>query len=131
MVLDPLFCLRVIAQAIFDKKGSNILVLDLRKISNLTEYVIIAEGDVNKHVKALADEVVTRAERVGLHPVYLEGRRDGEWVVIDFSFITVHLFQPAWREKYELEALWKEGEIVDVPIDTHAPAKMAGYSSVT
>ncbi len=118
MALDPSLCLQLIAQAIFDKKGFNILVLDLRKISTLVDYVIIAEGFVNKHVTAIADEVIAQARRVGLHPSYVEGRNEGDWVAIDFSSITVHLFQPAWREKYQLESLWREADIVDVFIDT-------------
>lgn len=120
MALNPLCCLQVIAQAIFDKNGFNILALDLRKISTLVDYVVIAEGFVNKHVTALADEVIAKAAQVGLYPSYVEGLKDGDWVAIDFCSITVHLFQPAWREKYQLETLWRAAEIVDVPIDTHA-----------
>ncbi|MEN9343828.1 MAG: hypothetical protein RLZZ453_615 [Chlamydiota bacterium] len=121
MALDSLLCLNQIAQAIFDKKGVNILALDLRPLSGLTEYVIIAEGSAYKHVIAIAKGVIDEMEKLGLKPLYVEGMRDGEWVALDFSSIVVHLFLPDWREKYQLESLWKLAEIVDVHIDTSHP----------
>lgn len=113
-------CLDWISQAIFDKKGSNILALDLRSMSELVDYVVIAEGTVGKHVIAIAQEVIDVLERQGVKASYVEGMKEGDWVVIDFSGIVVHLFQPDWRERYQLEALWRQADIVDVHIDTHA-----------
>lgn len=127
MALNSLVCLQLIVQTIFDKSGFNILVLDLRKFSTAVDYVIIAEGFVNKHVTALADEVIVQARKIGLDPSYVEGRNEGDWVAIDFSFITVHLFQPAWREKYQLESLWRAAEIVDIPINTHSQPASVSY----
>ncbi len=118
MTTNPLTHLNAISQAIFDKKGFNILVLDVHLISTLTSYVVIAEGHANKHVQALADGVIDRMNQLGLKPFYVEGLRDGDWVVLDFSYIVVHLFQPGWRDKYQLEQLWRQAEIVDVYIDT-------------
>lgn len=109
--------LNVIAQAIFDKKGFNILALDIQKISNLTDYVIIAEGNVEKHVSAIAEEIMKKLEEVGQRPVYFQGLREGDWVVLDYLHIMVHLFIPEIREKYHLEQLWKEGQIVDLNIN--------------
>jgi ribosome-associated protein len=120
MTTDPLIQLNAIAQALFDKKGFNILVLDVRAISSLTEYVVIAEGLANKHVQALADAVLDQMGRMGRKPFYMEGIKEGDWVVLDFSYIVVHLFQPGWRDKYQLEQLWQQADIVDVQIDTAA-----------
>jgi ribosome-associated protein len=118
----PLFYLTSIAQTIFDKKGFNILVLDVRGVSTLTDYVIIAEGNVDKHVSAIADAILERLKREGLSSVRTEGMKEGDWVVVDYFYIMVHLFMPGLREKYQLEQLWKEGHIVDVSIDVSQPA---------
>lgn len=114
---DPLFYLNAIAQAIFDKKGFNILALDVRSISSLTDYVIIAEGNIEKHVSAIAVAIEDQLEKLGLKPVYTEGIKEGDWAVIDYMHIMVHIFMPGLRDKYQLEQLWKEGEIVDLHID--------------
>jgi ribosome-associated protein len=114
---DPLFYLNAIAQAIFDKKGSNILALDVHEISNLTDYVIIAEGNIDKHVISIAHGVIEQLEKLGLTPVYVEGMKTGDWVVIDYLHIMVHIFMPGLRDKYQLEQLWREGHIIDLQID--------------
>ncbi len=117
---DSIHYLNVIAQAIFDKKGFNILALDVRDISSLTDYVIIAEGNVDKHVSAIADEVKERLQLLGHRPAYSQGLREGDWIVLDYLHIMVHLFTPELRERYQLEQLWKEGQIVDLKIDVNS-----------
>ena len=119
---DPL--LSEIAQTIFNKKGFSILVLDMRPISSLTDYVIIAEGNINKHVQAIGEALIEFMKKRGQQISYVEGMREGDWVVLDFSEIVVHLFQPGWRDQYNLEALWKDAQIVDVRIDTEAAASI-------
>ena len=117
MKLDPLTILNIIAQAIFDKKGINILGLDVHGISSLHDYVIIAEGNVDKHVTAIANAIIDTLAGHGIRPVYVEGIKTGDWVVIDYLQIAVHLFMPGMRDKYQLEQLWKEGSIIDLIID--------------
>src|SRR5689334_11105324 len=111
---DPLFYLNTIAQIIFDKKGSNILALDVREISTLTDYVVIAEGNIDKHVIAIAQAILERLQQVGLSPVHIEGVKTGDWIVIDYLHMMVHIFMPGLRDKYQLEQLWKEGHIIDL-----------------
>jgi len=103
-----------IAQIIYDKKGSNILALDLKDICSITDYLLIAEGNVDRHVMSIARAIIDEAKEL---PVHVEGMSNGDWVVLDFSDVIVHLFQPGMREKYSLEKLWKEGEIVDLKIE--------------
>lgn len=110
-----------IAQAIYDKKGFNILVLDVREICTMTDYFIIAEGTVDRHVKALSQTIVDELARRGLEPLHIEGQQEGDWVVLDYGDFVIHLFIPELREKYALEELWQEGQIVDVKIDTTRP----------
>lgn len=110
-----------IAQVIFDKKGFNILVLDVRKVSTMTDYFILAEGTVDRHVKALSEAIVDDLALRGLHPSHMEGQQEGDWVVLDYADFIIHLFIPELREKYALEELWHEGQIVDVTIDLTKP----------
>lgn len=123
---DPLFYLNAIAQAIFDKKGMNILGLDVRGVSDLTDYVVIAEGTVDKHVIAIAAAVIDQLKRYGHSPVYVEGLKSGDWVVIDYLHIMVHLFMPGLRDKYRLEELWRKGHLVDLQIDVTSKVSVAG-----
>ncbi|CCB86298.1 MULTISPECIES: ribosome silencing factor [Parachlamydia] len=109
--------LNVIAQAIFDKKGSNILALDVRDVSTLTDYFVIAEGTVDRHVTSIASTILDAVKPLGLTPLHVEGK-DGEWVIIDFGDILIHLFVPELREKYALESLFGKARIVDLVIDS-------------
>lgn len=112
--------LNLIAQTIYDKKGINILGLDVRGISTLTDYVIIAEGNVDRHVMALGNAVLDALEEIGVKSHHIEGLKTGDWVVLDFLDVMVHLFMPGLRDKYRLEDLWKEGQILDFSINTNS-----------
>jgi ribosome-associated protein len=118
---EPLKLLDVISQTIFDKKGMNIIALDVRGISTMTDYYLIAEGSVERHVKAIHHAILDAMQQHG-HPVlHVEGVRESDWIVVDFGEIVIHLFIPDLREKYALENLWKEGKLVDVKINTEKP----------
>lgn len=108
--------LNAISQVLFDKKGFNILVLDVRGLSTMTDYFVIAEGTVGRHVKSLCAAVKGEMEQAGMTLFHCEGERDSEWIVMDFGEIVIHLFVPDLREKYALEELWKKATIVDVHI---------------
>ncbi|MBI3236623.1 MAG: ribosome silencing factor [Chlamydiales bacterium] len=120
MAVDPLVVLNTIAQTIFDKKGFNILALDVRGISTLTDYVVIAEGHVDKHVGSIARGIMQSLKAMGVNPVCSEGLATGDWVVIDYMDVMIHLFMPGMRDKYMLEQLWKGGSIIELSIDTAA-----------
>lgn len=105
-----------IAQVLYEKKGRNILALDVREISSLTEYYVIAEGNVERHVGSLARSVIEELSSLGFKCYFSEGLQGGGWVVLDFGHVVVHLFHPELREYYALEELWRQGEIVDLKI---------------
>jgi ribosome-associated protein len=113
---EPLMLLNAIAQTIFDKKGINILALDVQGISSITDYVVIAEGTVDRHVKAIASAIEQALKELQEKPAAIEGKAEGDWIVLDYQQIMVHLFMPGMRDKYRLEELWKAGEIVDLKI---------------
>lgn len=108
--------LPIIGQTIFDKKGVNILALDVRGISTLTDYVVIAEGMVDRHVISIANELLKVLQEKGDKPLYVEGLQHGDWVVLDFGGYMIHLFEPGLREKYRLEELFRAGKIIDLKI---------------
>lgn len=110
--------LQTIAQTIYDKKGFNIVAIDVQDQSSLTDYCIIAEGSVERHVAALANSVKEKVKEMGGHIFHMDGDQTGDWVVMDCGQILIHLFVPSLREKYSLEKLWHDGEIVDLNIQT-------------
>ena len=109
--------LNLIAQVIYDKKGMNILALDVQGLSNIADFLLIAEGNVDRHVTAIARSIVEELHERGENPVHVEGLQTGDWIVIDYSGIMVHLCMPGYRERYSLEKLWSESKIVDLEID--------------
>lgn len=109
--------LNTIAQTIYDKKGFNILSLDVQGISSLTDYVVIAEGNIDRHLKAISGAIRDKVGEVtGDYPIYVEGEQSADWIVIDYGDIVVHLFVPEYREKYSLEQLWRKAKVVDLKI---------------
>lgn len=115
---DPKAVLNLIAQTIYDKKGFNTLALDVRGISTLTDYVIIAEGSVDRHVSSIAQGIIDALQEAGVKVHQMEGLQAGDWIVLDFLDVMVHLFTPGLRDKYRLEDLWKESQILDLQINT-------------
>lgn len=108
--------LKTIAQALYEKKGANILAIDVREISSLTEYFIIAEGSVERHVQALSRDIKEVVESLDYPIFHLDGDTNGDWIVLDCGKILIHLFVPEMREKYQLEELWHDGKVVDLDI---------------
>lgn len=109
-----------IARIIDDKKGHDIVVLDLAGISDIAEAFVIATGDNNRMVDAIVDEIENRLREKGICAFAVEGREDNTWALMDFGAVIVHVFQPQARSFYRLERLWgdaprfayAEGELV-------------------
>lgn len=117
MVNDPSTAIQKIAKAIYDKKGTNIIAIDVRGISSITDYVIIADGNVDRHVSALSNEVQELMRKGGEKPVYTEGQQAGDWVVLDYFQVVIHLLVPEMRQKYQLERLWPDGKVIDLELE--------------
>ncbi|WP_194847484.1 ribosome silencing factor [Candidatus Neptunochlamydia vexilliferae] len=109
--------LKQIAQTIFDKKGSNIIAIDVKGISSITDYILIADGNVDRHVVSLAKEIQDVMREVGEKPAHVEGMEHGEWVVLDYFQVVIHLFLPEMRQKYQLERLWPDGKVIDLDFE--------------
>ncbi|MGH8566616.1 MAG: ribosome silencing factor [Gammaproteobacteria bacterium] len=99
--------LRDVALAALDEiKAIDVRVLDVRPLTDITDFMIIASGRSNRQVRALADEVVEQATLRGMRPLGVEGQEQGEWVLVDLGDVVVHVMQPATRDFYQLEQLW-------------------------
>jgi ribosome-associated protein len=92
-------------QIIEDKKGAHPVMLDLRDTSIPTSYFLIAEGEHPLHVRALAEELL---EKLPLEPLHQEGLPEGQWVLLDYGGVVVHLFEREARRFYDLEGLWSD-----------------------
>lgn len=96
----------LVCQAIDDSKGRSIRVLDVRSMSDVTDYMIVASGTSARHVTSVADKVIQAMEDHGCRPLGVEGKQGGEWVLVDFGDVLVHIMLPEIREFYNLEKLW-------------------------
>jgi ribosome-associated protein len=117
MEKDFFVILNKISQSIFDKKGSNIIALDVKPCGCIADFAIVAEGSVGNHIVAIAHSIEEALAKEGWFPTFVEGKQTGDWIVLDYTQIVVHLFIPSMRDKYQLEQLWKKAEIVDVVIE--------------
>ena len=97
---------RLAVDALEDLKAADIVRLDVRKLSDFTDYMIIASGRSARQVVALAENVVMKAKEAGEPPLGVEGLPGGEWVLVDLCDVVVHVMQPEVREFYQLEKLW-------------------------
>lgn len=123
MSSDSITFLNKLAQVISDKKGFNLLALDVRGLSSITDYLLIAEGNVDKHAVAIARAVLEEFEE---KPAHIEGLQMGDWIVIDYCEVMIHLFTSDLRERYQLERLWPESSIVELDVDYSEGKKVVG-----
>lgn len=96
----------VVEGALDEMKAVNVKVLAVTKLTDITDTMIIASGNSDRHVRSIADRVVEHAKKAGFRPMGVEGERDGEWVLVDLQDVIVHIMLPRVREFYRLESLW-------------------------
>jgi len=95
-----------------DKKADDVLILDVSKISSVTDYLVICSGHSEPQLKAIAEEVTRQAREAGLRPRHHSGQPSSRWVLLDFGDVMLHIFHPELRERYALEQLWGDGKRV-------------------
>lgn len=105
----------LIIEGIRDKKGKNIVLLDLRKLDDApTDFFIICEGDSNVHVKSISDSIYkTVKDELQTMPNHLEGSANARWILMDYFNTIVHVFYPETRQFYEIEHLWSDAEVTE------------------
>lgn len=89
-----------------DMKGRDIITLDVRDKSTITDTLIICSGNSKRHVQSIAEHVAVEAKQVGLETQGIEGQTEGEWVLVDLGELVLHVMQENAREFYQLEKLW-------------------------
>ena len=99
----------MVVDALDDIKAQDIVKLDVRGLTTVTDYMIVASGTSKRHVKGLVDNVTEKAKEAGRRPIGVEGEDGGEWVLLDLDDVLVHVMLPKVREFYNLEKLWSLG----------------------
>ncbi len=97
---------KIVVDALADMKALEIKVLDVRGLTDIVDYMIIASGTSDRHVRSVAQRVVEKTKAAGYRPHGVEGQQDSDWVLIDLNDMIVHVMLPRVREFYGLEKLW-------------------------
>jgi ribosome-associated protein len=92
-----------------DLKARDVRVFDVREMTSVTDYFLLASGTSDRHVRSLSDKLVQNVKQAGQRPLGVEGQEAGEWVLIDLNDVVVHVMQSRTREFYKLEDLWALG----------------------
>ncbi|MBT2970290.1 MAG: ribosome silencing factor [gamma proteobacterium symbiont of Ctena orbiculata] len=100
----------VVLLALDDMKAKDVVVLDVRGKTSITDIMIVASGTSDRHVKSIAQTVAFKAKQAGETPLGTEGMEDGEWALVDLNGVVVHVMQPKVRDFYHLERLWSLDE---------------------
>ena len=98
-----------IIAALEDVKGRQIVALDVRELTDMTDYMVIASGTSNRQVKALAENVIDEMRKEDPRPIGSEGEAGADWILVDYADVVVHIMLPEARDFYDLESLWSDG----------------------
>lgn len=103
---DPVDLKTLVLESLDDIKAVDVVCIDVRDKTELTDYMILVSGTSNRHVKSIANNVVVDAKAAGFMPLGIEGLDEGEWVLLDLTDVVVHMMLPSAREFYDIERLW-------------------------
>ena len=103
----------LVTAAMNDLKAQDVITLDVRGMTTVTDYMIIASGRSDRQVKAIADKLIEAAKLKQIEPLGIEGRQQAEWILIDFGDVIAHVMRAETREYYQLEKLWSFTERAD------------------
>ncbi len=124
--MDSLDLANKITSLIFNKKGFDVHILDLRKVTTMSDYFVICSADSDTQVRAIADEVDKTLRDEGIKSWHREGYKALSWVLLDYVDVVVHVFKKDAREFYNLEKLWGDAPVIvaeDPALKAQAPAK--------
>lgn len=112
VLLDPGQLARVAADIAYDKKASDVLLLDIRELTTIADYFIICNGNNARQIAAIAEAIEEEMKKQGARLLNREGVAESGWLILDYGDIIVHIFGPKEREYYRLERLWSEAKTV-------------------
>ena len=98
-------------------RANDVVLLDLRKVSDMTDFFVVASGTSDTHVRAVAEHVIEEMKKLGSPVHHAEGVTQGRWVLLDFVDFVVHVFHPTLRNFYQLERLWADAEQVPLSVE--------------
>jgi ribosome-associated protein len=113
-----------IARLAWEKKAEDICLLDVSKLTQFTDHLVILNGEIDLHLKAIADYIVDSLKKQGIRPHHVEGKSSSKWVLIDYIDVVVHLFLPETRQFYDLENLWLEADRIEIDFELEIKAKI-------
>ena len=120
--LSPAEAAQRAAQAALDLKANDVVLLDLKGVTDMTDFFVIASGTSDTHVRAIAQNVMEELEKLGIPVHHEEGVTQGRWALLDYVDFVVHVFHPTLRHFYQLERLWSDAQVVPVQPPQDAPA---------
>ena len=107
--------LELVLSTLEDGKARDVQVLDVRRKTSMTDYMVVASGTSERHVRSIAIHVAEEAKKHQMMPIGMEGEDVGEWVLVDLGEVIVHVMKPQTREFYQLEKLWRGDGANDLP----------------
>ena len=110
------------AQIALDTKAQDVVILDLRSVTDMTDFFVIASGTSDTHTRSIGEHVIEAMKKEGSPVHHVEGLEKGRWVLLDFVDFVVHVFHPTLRSFYQLERLWADAEPVPVEAAPATPA---------
>jgi ribosome-associated protein len=108
------------ARVALDSKATDVVVLDLKPVTDVTDFFVIASGTSDTHVRSVAEHVIEELKKDGHAVNHVEGLTQGRWVLLDYVDFVVHVFHPTLRQFYQLERLWGDAEVI--PVDQQQSA---------
>ena len=115
-----------LARLIWEKKGADILIMDLRPITSITDFFIICSVDTDHHARAIVDYLNDQLQALAVKPWHIEGSTAANWVLLDYVDVVVHLFRPETRSFYNLERLWGDAKMTEINDETFKDDKKSG-----
>jgi len=112
--MDSTALAKKISQLILEKKGEDVKIMDIRKLTNISDYFVVCSASSDTQVKAIADFVSKETKKIDEKPWHNEGLTNMNWVLLDFVDVVVHIFLTESRKFYNLEGLWADAEVTDV-----------------
>jgi ribosome-associated protein len=108
-------------KAALGKKAIAPVLLDVRDLTSFADVFMICSGRSNRQVSAIADNIRVELKTQGIHPLSVEGKKDGHWVLMDYGHVVIHVFYESTRRFFDLEGLWADAPRVSTPsLDTYA-----------
>lgn len=111
---DAINMLKTAYKALDDKKAYDIKILDIKKISSIADYMVIADGTNKNQVQAMCDAVTEEMGKAGFISKSIEGYSEGGWILLDYYDIIIHIFSDEARRFYDIERIWSDGKYVDI-----------------